>query len=183
MRLNVARVAVLAVVLFWPALSLAQDVQRDWDKAYDFTKMKTFAIKVGTGWGNQLSENRVANDLKEALIEKGWKEVFEANADALVVFHGATETKRTANTFYTGGMYGGYGYYGWGGGMGSTTTTVSEYRVGTLVVDIFDAKTKNLTFRGTATAELSKDPKKNEKKSDKAAQKMFKEWPPVNKKK
>jgi hypothetical protein len=182
MRLNVARVAVLAAVVFWPALSAAQDVQRDWDKAYDFTKMKTFAMKLGTGWGNQLSENRVATDLKEALVEKGWKEAPEATADAIVVYHGATDMKHTANTFYTGGGgWGGYGYGGWGG-MGSTTTTVSEYKVGTLVVDIFDAKTKNLTFRGTATAELSKDPKKNEKKSDKAAEKMFKEWPPVNKK-
>ena len=34
--------------------------------------------------------------------------------------------------------------------MGSATTTVSEYLVGTLVVDIFDAKTKALLFRGIA---------------------------------
>ena len=77
------------------------------------------------------------------------------------------------------GGYGGYGYRGWGGmGMGSATTTESEYTVGTLVVDIFDAKSKALMFRGTASDELSDKPEKNQKKLEKASDKMFKKFPP-----
>jgi hypothetical protein len=68
-------------------------------------------------------------------------------------------------------------------GMGSATTTTSEYLVGTLVVDIFDAKTKQLIFRGTATDELSDKPEKNQKKVEKATQKMFKDFPPGAKEK
>src|SRR4029453_3303436 len=80
----------------------------------------------------------------------------------------------------SGGGYGGYGYRGWGGmgGMGTATTTTSEYIVGTLVVDIFDAKTKGLMFRGTATDELSDKPEKNAKKLQKASDKLFKDFPP-----
>jgi len=174
----------IAGALLLPVILVAQSVTRDWDKKYDFATVKTFAMKIGTSWGNQLSENKVMNDMAEALTEKGWKRVDnEATANAVVVIHGATQVKHTLNTFYSGmGGYG-YGYYGMGGaGMGSSTTTSSEYTVGTLVVDIFDVKTKNLIFRGTASDELNKDPKKNEKKIDKAAQKLFKDFPQKDKK-
>jgi hypothetical protein len=68
------------------------------------------------------------------------------------------------------------------GGMGGTsTTTVDEYTVGTLVVDIFDAKSKQLVYRGTATDELSNKPEKNAKKLAKASDKLFKDFPPGSK--
>ena len=97
--------------------------------------------------------------------------------------HGATETKHSLNTFYSG--MGGYGYRGWGGmgGMGTATTTVDEYTVGTLVVDIFDGKSKNLIWRGIAQDELSDKPDKNVKKLGKASDKLFKDFPPGSAKK
>ena len=55
--------------------------------------------------------------------------------------------------------------------------------MGTLVVDIFDAKTKSLMFRGTAQDEISDKPEKNIKKIAKASDKMFKEFPPGSGKK
>lgn len=167
----------LGAALVVPSTASAQSVQKDWDKAYDFSQVKTFSIKMGTSWGNQLSEERVSTDIAEALSERGWKRVPEGSGDAVVVLHGATSTKRNLNTFYDS-----WGGWGWSAGPGMATTTVSEYRVGTLVVDIFDAKTQKLAFRGTATDELSNNPAKNQKKSDKAAQKMFKDFPPTAKK-
>jgi hypothetical protein len=177
------RTIAIAGALLLPVILLAQSVQREWDKKYDFATVKTFAMKIGTSWGNQLSENRVMNDLSEAITERGWKKVeSESAANVVVVVHGATQQKQTLNTFYSG-MGGGYGYYGMGGGgMATGTTTVSEYTVGTLVVDIFDTKTKNLVYRGTASDEINKDPKKNEKKLDKAAEKLFKDFPQKDKK-
>jgi uncharacterized protein with gpF-like domain len=124
----------------------------------------------------------VLAEVAEALTEKGWT-TNDASPDAIVLVHGATETKRSLNTFYTGG-YGGYGYRGWGGmGMGSATTTETEYAVATLVVDIFNAKTKALVFRGTAQDEISDKAEKNVKKLDKATTKMFKDFPPGSAKK
>jgi hypothetical protein len=61
------------------------------------------------------------------------------------------------------------------------TTTVNTVHVGSAVVDIFDAKTKKLVFRGTAKDELSDKPEKNEKKIEKATEKMFKDFPPGTK--
>jgi len=156
----------------------AQDVSQDFDHAFDFSTLKTFAVKIGQDWGNPLSESRVSNEITEALSAKGWKLAPEASADAIVVLNGATDTKHNVTTFYDGYGWGGWGY----SGFGTSSTMVSEYRVGTLVTDIFSAKTKKLVFRGTATDELSDKPEKNVKKAQKAAEKMFRDFPPKPKK-
>jgi hypothetical protein len=182
--MRIRTIATAAVMSLVGLTAFAQDVKVDFDKSADFSVIKTFAIKLGTSWNNQISEQRVMTEIETALVEKGWKKD-DANPDAIVVVHGATQTKRSLNTFYSGGGYGGYGYRGWGGGMGmgTSTTTESEYLVGTLVVDIFNAKTKALLFRGTASDELSDKADKNVKKLGKASDKMFKDFPPGSKKK
>jgi uncharacterized protein DUF4136 len=164
--------------------AFAQDVNVDYDKSADFSKIKTFTTKIGTAWGNPLGEKRVTTEIEEALTAKGWtKAANEGAADAAVVLHGATQVKKDLNTFYSGMGMGGYGYRYGGFGGGTAHTSVSEYTVGTLVVDIFDAKSKNLLFRGTATDELSDKPEKNQKKLAKASDKMFKDFPPGSAKK
>jgi hypothetical protein len=180
------RLVIAAALSFVGVAAFAQDVKTDFDKTANFTAIKTFAVKIGTSWNNSISENRITGQVGQALTEKGWTKV-DANPDALVLLHGATEKQKNLNTFYSGmGGYGGYGYRGgWGGmgGMGTATTTTSEYLVGTLVVDIFDAKSKQLVFRGTASDELSDKTEKNIKKVDKAMEKMFKDFPPGSKEK
>jgi len=175
--------AVAGVALALAGGAWAQDVKTDYDKAANFGGIKTFSLKLGTTWGNPIGEKRVTDEITEALTAKGWKVVPEAEANAQVVLHGATETKRSLNTFYSG--MGGYGYRGWGGmgGTGTATTTESQYTVGTLVVDIFDAKAKNLLWRGVAQDELSDKTDKNIKKLGKASDKLFKDFPPGSAKK
>jgi hypothetical protein len=177
------RFAIAAALSLAGAAVFAQDVKTDYDKSANFGAIKTFSVKIGTSWNNQISEKRVTDEIAQTLTEKGWTRV-DANPDALVLLHGATEKQKSLNTFYSGmGGYGGYGYRGWGGmgGMGTATTTTSEYTVATLVVDIFDAKTKALLFRGTAEDEISDKAEKNIKKVEKASSKMFKDFPPGSK--
>jgi hypothetical protein len=172
-------VALTAAALLAATAARAQDVSVDYDKAANFGAYKTFAVKIGTAWGNPLSEKRVTGEITSSLVEKGWKVAPEDKADVIVVLHGATETKKTLDTFYTGG----YGGYRWGGMGGSSQTTVREYTVGTLVTDMFDAKSKSLIWRGTASDELSEKPDKNAKKLAKAGDKLFKDFPPGSAKK
>jgi len=150
----------------------AQDVKVDYDKAANFGAIKTFSVKLGTSWGNPIGEKRVTDDVTGALVARGWRLAPEGEADAHVVLHGATETKHTLNTYYSG-----MGGYRWGG-MGTATTTQTEYVVGTLLVDIFDAKGKNLIWRGVAQDEASNKTEKNIKKVAKATEKLFKDFPP-----
>jgi Domain of unknown function (DUF4136) len=64
------------------------------------------------------------------------------------------------------------------GGVGEATTTTETYQVGTVVVDLFDGKTKNLIWRGSASDTLSNNADKNTKNLDKGVQKMFAHFPP-----
>jgi hypothetical protein len=84
-RITVAAVAFALVGV----TASAQDVKTDFDKAANFGAIKTFAVKLGTAWGNQLGEKRVADEITETLTGKGWTVAPEATADALVVLHGA----------------------------------------------------------------------------------------------
>ena len=179
--MKIAGTTVLGLALV-AGTAYAQEVKTDFDKNADFSAIKTFAVKIGTSWGNQISEDRITNDFKQALVAKGWKVAPEASADAIVVLHGATQQKKSLNTFYSGGG-GAWGGWGWGGGgIGMSTTTESDYTVGTLVVDIY-SKSHQLLFRGTATDEISDNPQKNQKKMVKVTDKMFKDFPPGSEKK
>jgi Domain of unknown function (DUF4136) len=66
------------------------------------------------------------------------------------------------------------------GAEGSATLQQLEqdYGVGTLVVDLYDTKTKQLIWRGSAEDTLSDKATKNEKNLDKGVAKMFKAFPP-----
>ena len=162
--------------------ALAQDVTVDFDRTANFGAIKTFALKLETPWGNPIGEKRLTEEITQALVGKGWAVAPEATADAQVLLHGASRTKHSLNTFYSG--MGGYGWRGWGaGGMGTATTTASEYTEGTLVVDIYQAKAKQLMWRGIAQGELKDTPEKREKQLQKVSDKLFKDFPPGSTKK
>ena len=177
-RLITTIVAALALA----GTALAQDVTVDWDRTANFAAIKTFSLKLETPWGNPIGEKRLTEEITQALVGKGWAVAPEAEASAQVVLHGASKTKRSLNTFYSG--MGGYGWRGWGaGGFGTATTNVSEYTEGTLVVDIYDAKSKQLLWRGVAQGELKDKPEKREKQLQKVTDKLFKDFPPGSAKK
>ena len=50
--------------------------------------------------------------------------------------------------------------------------------MGSLVLDFYDARTKQLIWRGVSSEALSNNPEKNEKKLDKAVDKMLEHFPP-----
>ena len=64
--------AVAAAFTLACSVAFAQDVKVDFDKDANFGAIKTFAVEVGTSWGNPLSEKRVVAEIEQALTEKGW---------------------------------------------------------------------------------------------------------------
>jgi hypothetical protein len=80
----------------------------------------------------------------------------------------------------SGGMkqqtsYQAWGMRGIGGGMGGITP--EQNVIGTMIVDLYDAKTKSLVWRGIAQNTLSNNGNKNSQMVSKAVAKMFKQWP------
>ena len=113
-----------------------------------------------------------------ALTEKGLTPV-ESGGDIAIVAMEMTKNQQTLNTFYDG-FGGGWGWRRFGGGFGDATTTTENYKVGTLVVDLFDANTKKLIWRGSSSDTLSDKSDKNIKELDKDV-KMFDHFPPAEK--
>jgi hypothetical protein len=164
---------VAAVLALVPVFAQAQDVSVNYDKTYDFSKVKTFAVQVGSPAQDPFLEKYLVNAVTQALAAKGWAPADAAAANATVVLHGQSETRKKLEAYGSGG-------WRMGGGMGSAQLT--DYKVGTVVVDVFDTKTKTLLFRGTAADEMADKAEKNEKKIDKAVSKILKDFPPTGKK-
>jgi hypothetical protein len=49
-----------------------------------------------------LAEKRIVGEVEAALTGKGWTKADAAADDAMVMLHGATETKKDLNTMYSG---------------------------------------------------------------------------------
>ena len=105
----------------------------------------------------------------------------DSGGDVSIIAVETTQNQQSLNTFYDG-FGGGWGYRRFGGGgfggLGEATTTTETYKVGTLVVDLFDAKTKQLLWRGSSSDTLSNNSNKNIKNLTKGVEKMFKKFPP-----
>ena len=149
---------------------LGIEVKTDFDHHVNFSGYKTYSwAKVETP--DPLWNDRVKDAVDRELTAKGWTEV-ASGGDVSVVAIGTTREKPTLRTFYDG-------FDGWmWGGFADATTYVENYTVGTLVIDMFDTRTKKLIWRSSASDALSGKPEKDEKKVDKAVGKMFEHFPP-----
>ena len=156
--------------------AFAQNVKTDFDHQANFSQYKTYSwqeIKPA----NSLWDARIKNAVDAQLAAKGWTQV-ASGGDVAIVAIKTTQTQRSLQTFYDG-MGGGWGWRRFGGGgFGEATTTEQDYKEGTLVVDLYDAKTKQLIWRSSAEDTLSSKAEKNEKNLDKGVAKMFKKFPP-----
>lgn len=169
---NIAACVALSLVALAPAF--AQHVQTDFDHQADFAQYKTFSWQAIQPT-DSLWDPRIKNAVDGALAGKGWTEVAEGGDVAIVAIK-TTRTQRTLQTFYDG-FGGGWRWRGFGG-FGDSTTTEQDYKEGTLVIDLYDAKTKQLIWRGSIEDMLSSKAEKNEKNLRKGVAKAFKDFPP-----
>lgn len=164
--------SMIVLTISLATITFAQETRTDYDRNATFSQYKTFSFeKIQTR--NQLLVDRIASAVSAALTAKGLTQV-SSGGDISIVAIEMTKDQQTLNTFYDN--YG--GGWRWGGGFGEATTTTDTYRVGTLVVDLFDAKTKRLVWRGLESNALSDKSAKNIKNLDKGVEKLFKDFPP-----
>ncbi len=167
--------AALPVLLLMASFGFAQDVKTDYDHHANFERYHTYSwAKVQTD--DPLWQSRIMDAVDKDLQSKGWQRV-DQGGDVLLTAVGAVQNQKQYQTFYDGM---GPGWW-WGGFGDESTTTVQNYRVGTLVLDMYDAQNHHLIWRGTSSDTLASKPEKNEAKLDKAVDKMFKDFPPKGK--
>jgi hypothetical protein len=110
----------------------------------DLAKYKTYSFYTPpskTGQAQTIADQTIESSLKQSLAAKGLTEAAPGqNPDFLVAHHVKEQQKLDVDTL-------GYGFYGWPGGA-----DVTQYTEGTLIVDFIDPQTKQVFWRGTATA-------------------------------
>ena len=148
----------------------ANSVAVDYDHSENFTQVKTYSwSKVSTA--NSIWDKRVEDSINQQLTAKGWSQV-PSGGDLQLVAVEKTSEHQEFDTYYDG--FGGRRF----GRFGESTTSLDSYQVGTLIVSMFDAHSKQLVWRASASSDLSGDPSKDTKKLDKDVDKMFKQFPP-----
>jgi hypothetical protein len=151
----------------------------DYDKTVNFSQYKTWSLKDDGSIKNPLLFKRFEAAVTDEMTKKGLTRN-DDNPDLWVAPHTRLSKETQINTYDTGWGYG----YGWRGGYygggGMTTSTVSEIPVGTLIVDLVDAKRKELAWRGQATDTLNPNssPEERETNLRNAIAKMFENYPP-----
>jgi hypothetical protein len=135
-------------------------IMSEFDPAADFTAAKTFSIRPmpktieNVDPGMLLRVGPAAMEAaRNSLVGKGYTEVSDpATADIVVVIHGKVVPKTDITDWGFTPYYG--AGYGWAGGYayGGSNVTVDQYNEGTLSVEVYDAKTRNMIWVGWVTA-------------------------------
>ena len=171
--------SLMGIALLCVTASFAQQVKTDYDRNTDFSQYKTYSWeRVQTQ--DPLWVDRIKAAVNSALAAKGWTQV-ESGGNVSIIALEMTQTHQTLNTYYDsfgGGWRGGRRFGGWGDSFGEATTVPDTYRVGSLVVDLFDSSTKNPIWRGSMSDALSDKSTKNIKNLDKGVVKLFDHFPP-----
>jgi hypothetical protein len=149
-------------------------VNTDYDPTANFSQYKTFTIMpLAQFQTNTLAADRIKAAITQALQAR---ELSQASGTAdlqITVFAKLSQETQVSST----GM--GYGWgRGWRGGGG--TATIQNVDVGTLVVDLVDASTNKLVWRGTASDTIGQNKSGEEKQEalNSAMNKMFAKYPP-----
>ena len=162
----------LALTVLMAGLAFGRKVRTDYDHNVNFSKYRTFTWINEPNAQNPFMNQRMINAINGQLAARGLASS-NRNADLAVSASFTTHEEQIVNTFYSGGGWG----WGWGGGAGWATTTVETREIGTLVVDLLDAKTKQPLWRGVAVHSVSSRPDKASEKFRDKIREMFEEFP------
>jgi hypothetical protein len=151
------------------AVAAGQQVSVNYNHDANFAQYHTYAW--GSNNSNEIRNSILAQvahqDINTAMQEKGLQMVQESqNPDLILTSNGGMRQQTS---------YSAWGMRGIGGGFGGISP---EQNVeGTLIVDLYDAKTQSLVWRGIAQNTLSNKGNKDQEMVQKSINKMFKQWP------
>lgn len=174
MKRNAILAALLAVGL--TACASQPKVKVGWDQNADFKKYKTWAWKPDGSIKDPVWAKRFSDVLSDQLATDGVTQVdLGAGPDLWAVVHARLSAETQVVSYDSG-----WGY-GWGYGWGPDYTAVYQIPVGTILVDLVDAKLKQVVWQGKAHGYVSTD-KTNEEREQKliaVIAEMFSGYPPT----
>ena len=143
------------------ATSSRVGVTSDFDHSVNFRTYKTWAwypqqtvdAEGGPAKGYEsFLDQRLQAAVERELAAKGLTRV-DKDADLFVAYSAKVEEKQQASPYYNGL---GYPYYGYGLYNRGLYSPVTQYKAGTVIIDLVDARRKELAWRGTGQAQVDK---------------------------
>jgi uncharacterized protein DUF4136 len=162
-----------ALILAGAAQAAAQDVTYDYDRTFDFTRVKTYAWVEGEPLKDELNHRRIVEAIEAQLAARGLTQAVDAAPDVTVTYFASFHRSLRIDGYGTG-----WGGYRWSG-MRSGTARVGEVLGGALMVEISDARTTRILWRGMARkdVELEASPERHDRSIGKAVERLFKGYP------
>ncbi|HEU4624532.1 MAG TPA: DUF4136 domain-containing protein [Steroidobacteraceae bacterium] len=158
------------------------DIRSDYDHAADFGKYRTFNFVDPLSTDKMGYSSLVTQQLKTSVTNQMQQRGYQLDTtdpDLLVNFSGRLQDKQEVQSSPSMTPYYGYrvGYYGAWPGYANDVYTVN-YTMGTLNVDVVDARTKNMVWEGVAVGEVTKKHRENREAAiDKAVAGIFAKYP------
>jgi hypothetical protein len=150
------------------------NVSYDYDRNVEFRTLRTY------GWlpvpekatVNNLDLNRIKKAVDNEMKARGLR-ISSDNPNFFVAGHLVKKDKVNVTNW-------GYGFSPYGRYWGRGGFSVYQYEEGTLIIDLVDANSKNLVWRGVAKAdvEVATTPEKRDKLINGAVQKILNNFPP-----
>jgi hypothetical protein len=157
------------LVCITSAVAEGQQVSVNYNHSQSFSSYHTYAWASNNT--NQIQNSILAQvaqqDIDTAMQGKGLQKVQESQKPDIILLASGGMRQQTS--------YNAWGMRGIGGGMGGITP--QQNVEATLIVDLHDAKSQSLIWRGIAQDTLSNNGDKNQKMVQSAISKMFKQWP------
>jgi hypothetical protein len=162
-------------------------VSQDYEQAFNFSGLKTFAWKPNENdeYGlkdSDLIDSRIRKALETSLSAKNYRQVDSGKPDFYISYHMTVEQKISSSNVSGGisvgrGSYGSYGGVGVGIGNGST---VRAYDQGTLLIDVTEVSSGKLVWRGISTQIVSEhsNPEKTTEIVNTTVAKILEQFPP-----
>jgi hypothetical protein len=181
-------IRILVAFILTLALSActALRVYTDFNPAAQFASYRTYSWSATPEQVSPLLAQRIVDNIDMQLRAKGWNKV-ATGGDVAVAANVATRQEYYVNDYYGGPYWGGWGWgwggwgggWGWGGAYGGFSSAhVHSYTVGTLAVDMFDSRTHQAIWRGTAEGAIKQNPTKATADIQTAVAEMFATFPP-----
>lgn len=185
----------VTVRTFWPVLLLAvlsgcstMQISSDYDAAANFAALKTYdwmpepqKVTGDPKIDDPFIERRIRDAVDNQLAAQGYNKLVSGDADFLIGYHVALDKRLVVSTMneYYGVVVGPRWHHSTPRWYGSETY-VYDYDEGSLILDIIEARSRTLLWRGSARARVdtTANAERKTKRINEAVKKILAQFPP-----
>ncbi len=180
MRILINRLTVLGLTVLTINVMAcsSMEIATDYSESTDFDQFSTFKYvdsDQNLAATYNLQHQRVVEAVRQEMVSEGYSEV-TTDPDVFVTYFAGIDKQVVLHS--TGMAHGRGGGWHRNSMMATSTTTSQTIHTGTLVIDIWDARSDALVWRGQVSDVLTGNPDKTADSIKRGVDNVFKKYPP-----